>query len=133
MYSTFCSTPTLSCLLCGQGAHDKCLNEMLEEDGVPKLPGLVWMSPFCEKRGTVGDLKGNKQLLKGQKNDSKIEPINVDQENVVNTKEDTDKKNKKMTKLRTQNLLKHKQQAQPLRVKMQVYVLITKIKDAYLV
>ena len=88
----FGSTPTLSCLLCGQGAHDKCLNEMLEERGLPKLPGLVWMCPFCKPRATVGDLKGNKQLLKGKKNDSNIEPINVDQENEVNTKEETDKK-----------------------------------------
>ena len=31
----FGSTPTLSCLLCGQGAHDKCLKEMSGDGGLP--------------------------------------------------------------------------------------------------
>ncbi len=43
--------PLLSCCICGQGAHDRCISRFVDNATEPvlKIPGTHWMCAACEK------------------------------------------------------------------------------------
>ncbi len=51
--------PLLSCCICGQGAHDRCISRFVDNATEPvlKIPGTHWMCAACEK-GIIPDPAG---------------------------------------------------------------------------
>lgn len=50
------NSPSLKCLLCGQGIHEECFHEKLQDGApLPDIPGLHWMCPSCESNASTAE------------------------------------------------------------------------------
>lgn len=50
---TFGTTPSLECLLCGQGVHEDCFKSATQSAPIPTLKGLHWLCSHCEDRASL--------------------------------------------------------------------------------
>lgn len=50
----FGKIPALTCLLCGQGVHQECYQEMTSGTVIPNIKGLHWLCGYCEPRACIG-------------------------------------------------------------------------------